>query len=203
MTTTLNLDALALAPAAQALLFRDARTANAYSDEPVDDAVLKAVFDLVRWAPTSMNCQPLRILALRSAASRSRLLPHMAEGNRDKVTDAPLVLLLAADHSFTTYMPQLFPYLDDPDAVFGDPGFRGATADYNAAMQVAYLILGVRAAGLGAGPMAGFDRAGVDAEFFPDGRLRASLVMTLGVPDPEATRPRLPRLDYDAVVTTH
>ncbi|MCE0763774.1 malonic semialdehyde reductase [Pseudonocardia kujensis] len=198
MTSTLN-DALVLDPAAQGLLFRDARTAAAFTNEPVGDEVLRAVHDLVRAAPTSMNCSPLRVFALRSGSARARLLPHMAEGNRDKTAAAPLVLLLAADHAFTAHMPTLFPFVD-ADAYFADPAMRAATAEYNTALQVAYLILGLRAAGLGVGPMAGFDREGVDAEFFPEGRLRASLVLIAGRPAGESPYPRLPRPDFDQVV---
>jgi 3-hydroxypropanoate dehydrogenase len=200
MTSILN-DTLALDPAAQNLLFREARTAAAFTDEPVGDEVLRAVHDLVRAAPTSMNCSPLRVLALRSEGARARLLPHLAEGNREKTAAAPLVLLLAADHAFTEHMPTLFPFVDAGE-YFGDPAVRAATADYNTALQVAYLILGLRAAGLGVGPMAGFDREAVDAEFFPDGRLHSSLVLIAGRPAGESPYPRLPRLDFDQVVTS-
>lgn len=193
---------IALAVDAQNLLFREARTANAFTDEPVEDAQLRAIYDLVRWAPTSLNCQPLRIVAVRSAAARARLVPHMADGNQHKVAAAPLTLLLAADHAFDVHLPRLVPFLDDPAAMFTDPAVRSATADYNATLQVAYLLLGVRAAGLAAGPMAGFDAAGINHEFFPEGRLHISLVMTVGHPAPDAWLERLPRLTFDEVVST-
>lgn len=200
MTSTLN-DTLVLDPDAQALLFREARTIATFTDEPVGDEVLHAVHDLVQYAPTSMNCSPLRVLALRTDEAKARLLPHMAEGNRAKTAAAPLVLVLAADHGFTEHMPTLFPFVD-ADQVFGDPALRAATAEYNAALQAAYLIIGLRAAGLGAGPMAGFDRAGLDAEFFPEDRLHASLVMIVGRAVGDAPHPRLPRLAFDEVVTS-
>jgi 3-hydroxypropanoate dehydrogenase len=200
MTSTLK-DTLVLDPEAQALLFREARTVAAFTDEPVGDEVLRTVHDLVQYGPTSMNCSPLRVLALRTDEAKARLLPHMAEGNRAKTAAAPLVLVLAADHRFTEHMPRLFPFVD-ADQVFADPAVRGATAEYNAALQAAYLIIGLRAAGLGVGPMAGFDRAGVDAEFFPGGRLHASLVMIVGRPTGDAAYPRLPRLAFDEVVTS-
>ncbi|MEU7812427.1 malonic semialdehyde reductase [Pseudonocardia sp. NPDC049154] len=200
MTSTLT-DTLVLDPAAQDLLFREARTVAAFTDEPVGDDLLHAVHDLVRAAPTSMNCCPLRVLALRSESARARLLPHMAEGNREKTAAAPLVLVLAADHAFTEHMPTLFPFVD-ADAYFADPALRAGTAEYNAALQAGYLILGLRAAGLGVGPMAGFDREGVDAEFFAEGRLHASLVLIAGRPTGENPYPRLPRPDFDQVVTS-
>jgi 3-hydroxypropanoate dehydrogenase len=176
MTSTLK-DTLVLDPEAQALLFREARTVAAFTDEPVGDEVLRTVHDLVQYGPTSMNCSPLRVLALRTDEAKARLLPHMAEGNRAKTAAAPLVLVLAADHRFTEHMPRLFPFVD-ADQVFADPAVRGATAEYNAA------------------------RAGVDAEFFPGGRLHASLVMIVGRPTGDAAYPRLPRLAFDEVVTS-
>ncbi|GAA2899850.1 malonic semialdehyde reductase [Pseudonocardia halophobica] len=200
MTSTLT-ETLVLEPAAQDLLFRDARTVAAFTDEPVGDDLLHAVYDLVRAAPTSMNCCPLRVLALRSESARARLLLHMAEGNREKTAAAPLVLVLAADHAFTEHMPTLFPFVD-ADAYFADPALRAGTAEYNAALQAGYLILGLRAAGLGVGPMAGFDREGVDAEFFPEGRLHTALVLIAGRPAGESPYPRLPRPDFDQVVTS-
>jgi nitroreductase len=201
MTSTLNADTLLLDADAQALLFRDARTIAAFTDEPVDDEVLRTVYDLVQWAPTSMNCNPLRVLAIRGDEPKARLLPHMADGNKDKTAAAPLVLVLAADHDFTAHMGTLFPFVD-AEAVFADPAMKAATAEYNAALQAAYLILGLRAAGLATGPMAGFDRAGVTAEFFADGSTHASLVMLVGRQSGEPEFPRLPRLSYDQVVTS-
>jgi 3-hydroxypropanoate dehydrogenase len=200
MTSTLN-DVLQIDAAAQDLLFRDARTIAAFTDEPVDDEVLRTVHDLVRYAPTSMNCSPLRVLALRTPEAKARLLPFMAEGNRAKTEAAPLVLVLAADHDFTAHMGTLFPFVD-AEAVFADPAMRAATAEYNAALQAAYLILGLRAAGLATGPMAGFDRAGVTGEFFADTDTHASLVMVVGRQAGDADHPRLPRLAYDQVVTS-
>ena len=192
---------------AQDLLFREARTANAFSDAPVADDTLRAVFDLVKWAPTSANGQPLRVVAVRSDAARARLLPHMSEGNRAKTAAAPLVLVMAYDARFHEHMDRLFPHAPGARSWFeGSPeadAAREAGARMNAAMQTAYWIVGLRAAGLACGPMAGFDTAGVDAEFFPDGRFRSVLVMNVGTPAAEgAWFDRSPRFDYEDVVQT-
>ncbi|MFI6128471.1 malonic semialdehyde reductase [Micromonospora sp. NPDC051141] len=194
---------LALDRAAQDLLFRAARTANAFTDEPVDEAQVRAVHDLVRNGPTAMNAQPLRVLLLRSPAARARLLPYVSAGNRDKTAGAPLTAVLAADVDWHDRLPELFPHRPGARDLFtGDPAGREAQARFNAALQIGYLVVGVRAAGLAAGPMAGFDATGVEREFFPDGRHRVLLLMNIGRPAPDAWRERLPRLPYEEVVST-
>ncbi|TYB34787.1 malonic semialdehyde reductase [Micromonospora sp. AP08] len=194
---------LALDRAAQDLLFRAARTANAFTDEPVDEEQVRAIHDLVRNGPTAMNAQPLRVLLLRSAPARARLLPYLSSGNRDKTASAPLTAVLAADVDWHDRLPELFPHRPGArDWFTGDPAGREAQARFNAALQIGYLLIGVRAAGLAAGPMAGFDAAGVEREFFPDGRHRVLLLMNIGRPAPDAWRERLPRLDYAEVVGT-
>lgn len=198
-------DLLALDPAAQDLLFRAARTANTFTGEPVTDEQIRAVHELIRYAPTAFNSQPLRIVLLRSPAARARLLPHMSSGNRPKTGAAPLVAILASDTGFHDHLPRLNPHRPHVRDYYTGPEraeSRIAQARFNAALQIGYFIVGVRAAGLAAGPMAGFDPAGVDAEFFPDGRLRSLLVVNLGRPGPDAWADRLPRLDPDEVVHT-
>lgn len=194
---------LALDRAAQDLLFRAARTANAFTAEPVDEEQVRAVHDLVRNGPTALNAQPLRVLLLRSPAARARLLPYVSAGNRDKTAGAPLTAVLAADVDWHDRLPELFPHRPGArDWFTGDPAGREAQARFNAALQIGYLVVGVRAAGLAAGPMAGFDATGVEREFFPDGRHRVLLLMNIGRPAPDAWRERLPRLPYEEVVTT-
>lgn len=202
MTATYDLTGtLALDPHAQDLLFRSARTANTFSDEPVTDEQVRAIYELVRWAPTAMNTQPLRIVLVRSPQARERLVSHLAEGNRDKTRSAPLVAILAADTQFHEHLDDLLPYLPGAKARFADRAAREQTARFNATLQAGYFLLGVRAAGLAAGPMGGFDRDGLDREFFADGRLRSLLVVNIGRPGPAAWQERLPRLDHDDVVT--
>ncbi|ACU39473.1 malonic semialdehyde reductase [Actinosynnema pretiosum subsp. pretiosum] len=192
---------LALSGEAQDLLFREARTASAFTSEPVTDERLRAVHDLVKWAPTSMNTQPLRVVYVRGDAARARLLPHMSEGNRAKVASAPVVALLAADVDFHEHMGKVFPHFAGArDMMEANPG-RAEMAKLNAALQVGYFIVGVRAAGLAAGPMTGFDAEAVRAEFFAGTAQVPLVVVNIGHPDPEASFPRNPRLDFEEIST--
>ena len=195
-------DALVLDTAAQDLLFREARTANTFTDEPVTDEQIQAVYDLVKYAPTSMNQQPLRVVLVRSAEARERLVAHMADGNKQKTAAAPLVAILAADHEFHEELPAQFPaFPQAKDLFFGERPVREASSNFNAALQVGYFIVGVRAAGLAAGPMTGYDAAGINKEFL-DGDHSVLAVVNIGKPGVDAWYPRNPRLDYDAVVTS-
>ena len=192
---------LHLSDAAQDLLFRDAATANSFADTPVSDAQMRAVFDLVKWAPTAMNSQPLRVVLVRTPEARADLVEMMAEGNRAKTEAAPLVAILAADHDFHDELPRVFPVFPGAREAFSDDDQRAQSAGFNAALQAGYFLVGIRAAGLAAGPMAGFDADAISHRFFPDGRHQAMLVVNIGQPTDASYRPRLPRLDYDEVVT--
>jgi 3-hydroxypropanoate dehydrogenase len=193
---------LALSDDAQELLFRSARTANSFTDEPVTDEQIQAIYDLIKWAPTSMNLQALRIVLVRSPEARAKLVDHMADGNKAKTATAPLVAVLAADVNFHDELPRTFPHFPGARDVFaGDDTAREGVAKFNGALQVGYFILGVRAAGLAAGPMTGFDAAGINADFFPDGEHRVLAVVNIGHPAEGAWFDRLPRLDYDEVVS--
>ncbi|KAK1182056.1 malonic semialdehyde reductase [Streptomyces sp. NBS 14/10] len=205
MSAPENSDALrhlTLAPEAQNQLFLEARTANTFTDEPVTDEQVRAIYELVKFAPTSMNQQPLRVVLVRSEEARARLVSHMTGRNQEKTGKAPLVAVLAADLDFHEELPRLVPFMENPQDVFAEPNVREASARFNAALQVGYFILGVRAAGLAAGPMIGFDHEAVSKEFFEDGRHRAVCVVNIGMPGPDAWMGRLPRLEYDEVVTT-
>ncbi|MEU5836475.1 malonic semialdehyde reductase [Streptomyces diacarni] len=194
--------ALALDPAAQDLLFREARTANAFTDEPITEEQTQAIYDLVKYGPTAFNQSPLRVTLLRSSESRERLLAHMAEGNVPKTRKAPLTAVLSYDLDFHERLPELFPHAPHiKDAVFAEETSRQTAGALNATLQAGYFIVGVRAAGLAAGPMTGFDPEGVNKEFFGDGRQRVLMVVNIGKPGPDAFRPRSPRLAYDDVVT--
>lgn len=195
-------DVLALDPAAQDLLFREARTANTFTDEPVTDEQIQAVYDLVKYAPTSMNMQPLRVVLVRSPEARERLVNLMADGNKEKTGKAPLVAILATDHEFHEELPTQFPHFPQAkDAVFGERPVREAAGSFNAALQVGYFIIGVRAAGLAAGPMTGYDAEAINKEFL-DGDHSVLAVVNIGKPGENAWYPRSPRLAYDEVVTT-
>jgi 3-hydroxypropanoate dehydrogenase len=199
--TTLDLSPLVLDDATLDLLFREARTANSFSPEPVTDAQLQAIYELTKFGPTLMNAQPLRIVAVRTPEAKARLLPHMAEGNQAKTASAPVTLVLGYDVDFHEQFPVTFPHLPDAKDRFPDEGVRHGIGRDNAFLQIGYLTLAIRAAGLAAGPMGGFDRDGVDAEFFPGGRTRSVLVVNVGHPGDNPWFDRLPRLTYDDVVT--
>jgi 3-hydroxypropanoate dehydrogenase len=193
-------DLLVLAPDAQELLFRNAGTANSFSERPVTDDQLSAIWDLARWGPTSMNSQPLRVLVLRTGEGRERLIPHLAEGNRPKTSTAPVTLVFAAYPGFWRDLPRIFPHLPGlKDRFIDEPDRARTVARLNATLQVAYVLIAVRAAGLCAGPMSGFDAAGVDAEFFADRGWESLVVMNVGYPGADPWKGRLLRLDYDEV----
>ncbi|WP_250281836.1 MULTISPECIES: malonic semialdehyde reductase [unclassified Frankia] len=193
--------ALALDAAAADLLFHTAQTANTFSDEPVSDEQIRAIYDLVKWAPTSMNSQPLRIFLVRSPEARERLVAHLSSGNQAKTRSAPLAAIVAADVDFHDNLPQVFPHLTTARDIFAEPTFREHSARFNAALQIGYFILGIRAAGLAAGPMTGLDAGAVDREFFADRPLRTLAVINIGRPGENAFRSRYPRLDYDQVIS--
>ncbi|GAA3083447.1 malonic semialdehyde reductase [Streptosporangium carneum] len=193
---------LALSVDAQDLLFREARTANTFTDEPVDDEQVRAIYDLVKYAPTAMNQQPLRVVLVRSPEARARLVELMSPGNRAKTAAAPLVAILAADLDFHEELPKVFPHRPEARDMFSsDEARRARSAAFNATLQVGYFILGVRAAGLAAGPMAGYDADGVDKEFLDDAHTVLAVV-NIGKPGRDAWFDRLPRLTYEEVVST-
>ncbi|MFE4534215.1 malonic semialdehyde reductase [Streptomyces scopuliridis] len=193
---------LVLDPAAQDLLFREARTANTFSDEPVTEEQVQAIYDLVKYGPTAFNQSPLRVVLVRSAEARERLVPLMAEGNQAKTATAPLVAILAADNEFHEELPHLFPaFPQAKDAFFSERPARERAASLNAALQAGYFIVGVRAAGLAAGPMTGFDAAGVQKEFL-DGDHTPLMIINIGKPGDNAWYPRSPRLSFDEAITT-
>ncbi|MER5196207.1 malonic semialdehyde reductase [Streptomyces sp. NPDC002755] len=193
---------LALDATAQDLLFREAHTANTFTDEPVTDEQVQAIYDLVKYGPTAFNQTPLRITLVRSAEARERLVQHMAEGNQAKTATAPLVAILSADNEFHEELPTLFPaFPQAKDLFFSTRPAREGAAALNAALQAAYFIIGVRAAGLAAGPMTGVDLEGVRKEFLDDDHTPL-MVVNIGKPGEGASYPRSPRLAYDEVVTT-
>jgi 3-hydroxypropanoate dehydrogenase len=190
-----------LSPDAQDLLFREARTANRFTDASVTDEQVAAIYDLVKYGPTAMNAQPLRLLLVREEG-RDRLLKHMSDGNRDKTASAPLVAVLAADVDFHENLERTFPHFPGAKEAFSDAEAREAQARFNAALQAGYFLIGVRAAGLAAGPMGGFDARGIDEEFFAGTPWRSFMVVNIGHPAEDAWFDRLPRLELDEVVRT-
>jgi 3-hydroxypropanoate dehydrogenase len=194
-------DHLAIDEGAAARLFTEARSAHAFTDEPVTAEQLRAIYDLAKFPPTAANTNPLRIVFVDSPHARARLVDHMAEGNRARVAQAPAVAVLAADLDFHEQIPTLFPDRAEMKGRFAaDEELRERTARFNATLQVGYFLMAVRAAGLAAAPMAGFDAAGIERELFANGRRRVLLVVPIGHAD-EPRFERLPRLDYDQAVS--
>ncbi|HPU54120.1 MAG TPA: malonic semialdehyde reductase [Burkholderiaceae bacterium] len=181
-------------------LFRNARTANGFLDKPVSDDQLRALYDLMKMAPTAANGQPARLVFLRSQAAKERLRPALSAGNLDKTLAAPVCAIVAYDTQFHEHLPTVFPHNQTAKSWFeGDANkaAREISAFRNGSMQGGYFILAARAVGLDCGPMSGFNNAKVDEAFFPDGRLRSNFLCTLGTIDPSKTFGRLPRLSFE------
>jgi 3-hydroxypropanoate dehydrogenase len=186
---------------ARAILFTAARTPNTFSDTPVSDEELSRIWELARWAPTSFNIQPLRVTFVRTSESRARLAQHMYKMNREKTATAPATAILAADLEFHMQIPRTNPARLWLKEEFADKAVRHEAARFNATLQAGYFILAVRAGGLAAGPMLGYDPAGIDAEFFAGTALATVLVVNIGRPGENPWPGRLPRLDHDDVIT--
>jgi 3-hydroxypropanoate dehydrogenase len=202
MTADALQDHLALDAPAADLLFREARTATEFLDEPVTEEQLRAVHELAKMGPTAMNIQPLRVTWIRTPEARERLVQHMAEGNKAKTAAATAVAVLGYDVDWHEHLPVVFPPAAGNQEMFaGNEELRAQMGRDNAHLQAGYFIMAVRALGLAAGPMGGFDPAGVDAEFHAGTNRRSIMVVNIG--RPAAPRhDRLPRLDFDATTTT-
>jgi 3-hydroxypropanoate dehydrogenase len=180
-------------------LFRTARTHNKWTDEPVTDDEIRAVFDLMKMAPTSANSSPARFLFLRSVSSKERLRPALSAGNLDKTMAAPVTAIVAYDPHFYEQLPKLFPHADARAWFSGNPPLAEETAFRNSTLQGGYFILAARALGLDCGPMSGFDKAKVDAEFFSYRGWKSNFLINLGHGDPEGLFERSPRFDFAEV----
>jgi 3-hydroxypropanoate dehydrogenase len=179
-------------------LFLEARTHSGWLERPVDDATLRRLYELARMAPTAANTNPMRVLFVKSAAAKERLKPALNAGNVDKTMAAPVTAIVARDGQFHQHMPALFPARDMKSVFAGMPEeARDRMATLNGALQGAYLILAARSLGLDCGPMAGFDNAKVDAEFFTDTAWKSLFLINLGYGDASKLHPRNPRLTFE------
>ena len=180
------------------IVFREARTHNEWRDDPVTDADLRAIFDLMKFGPTTANSSPARFVFLRSRESRDKLAPHLSEGNRRKTRTAPMCVIVAHDLEFYDRLPKLFPH--DPTArswFAGKEEHVRVTALRNGSLQGAYFMIAARALGFDCGPISGFDNAGVDAAFFAGSAWRSNFLCNFGHGDASALFPRNPRLAFD------
>jgi len=180
------------------LIFRNARTHSAWLDQPVDDALLRQVYDLARLGPTSANMCPMRIVFVKSREAKERLKPALAAGNLDKTMKAPVTAIIAMEVRFYEQLPKLFPHAD-AKAWFKDlpENVLEYTALRNSSLQGAYFMLAARALGLDCGPMSGFDNAAVDKEFFSGTTVKSNFLCNLGHGDASQLHPRSPRLTFD------
>ena len=178
-------------------LFRQARTHSAWLPKRVPLEVLREVYELARWGPTSANCTPARFVFLESEAAKARLLPALAPGNVEKTKAAPVTAIVAWDTEFYEKLPRLFSQADMRSYFVGKQPLIDETALRNGSLQGGYFILAARALGLDCGPMSGFDAAKVNAEFFPNGKWKANFLCNLGYGDRSKLFPRNPRLEFD------
>lgn len=184
------------------VIFRDARSYNAWEDKDVPETLVRAVYDLTKMGPTSANCSPARFLFVRSDEAKDQLIPHMLESNQDKVRTAPWVVVIAHDMQFHEKIPDLFPHNPGAKDWFEAPDARQETAFRNGTLQGAYMMIAARALGLDCGPMSGFDQDGVNNEFFiGSGRemenWRANWVCSIGHGSEKNLFDRSPRLDFE------
>ena len=181
------------------LIFRQARTHNGWQKRSVDESKLRELYELLKWGPTSANCQPLRVVFICSSEAKERLRPALSAGNIEKTMAAPVVAILAYDRDFVEMLPTVFPHVDARSWFVGKPAFIEATATRNASIQGGYFIVAARMVGLDVGPMSGFDNARVDAEFFPGGKVKSNFLCNLGYGDRSKLLPRSPRLTFEQV----
>lgn len=179
------------------VIFRGARTHRRWQDKKISTALLMAVYDLLRWGPTSANCSPMRLVFVVSPEAKERLKPHLDTYNVRKTMAAPATAIIAYDLDFAKNLLRLYP--DDPAAAgwYGDPEKARLTAFRNGSLQGAYFIIAARALGLDCGPMSGFDNDGVDREFFAGTAVKSNFLCNIGYGDPAGLRPRAPRLSFD------
>jgi nitroreductase len=179
------------------LLFRNARTHNGWQERPIPADTLKQLYNLLKWAPTSFNCQPGRFVFVQSPQAKERLAPHLLPSNAAKTMKAPVCVIVAYDTQFYEYLPQNFPAYNAKPMFESNAELADITAKRNGSLQGGYLILAARAVGLDVGPMSGYNPATLDAEFFPDGRWKSNFLCNIGYGTDENLFPRGPRFEFD------
>jgi 3-hydroxypropanoate dehydrogenase len=183
------------------LIFRDARTYNGFTDDPVTEAEMRAIWDLVKMGPTSANQSPARILWCVSPESKAKLAPLTSSTNADKILNAPVTAIIGMDYEFHEKLPKLFPHVDARSWFVGNQPLIETSAFRNSTLQGAYFIIAARALGLDTGPMSGFDNAAVDAAFFAGTPIKSNFICTVGHGDPSTIFGRSPRFEFEEVNT--
>ena len=183
-------------------IFRDARSYNGYTDEPVAVEELHAIWELMKWGPTSANQLPARLIWCTSDEAKAKLAACCSAQNKPKILNAPVSVIIGMDNDFHEQLPWLFPHTDAKSWFTGNAELRAASAFRNSTLQGAYLIVAARALGLDTGPMSGFDAGDVDKAFFADTpAVRTNFISTLGHGDPATIFDRLPRPEFDVFNT--
>jgi 3-hydroxypropanoate dehydrogenase len=180
-------------------LFLNARTHNGWQDKPISEEVLKQLYDLIKFAPTSANASPARFLFLASKESKETLKPFLMEGNVEKTMQAPVTVIIGYDMKFYEHLPFLFPHTDAKAWFVGNDALIEETAFRNSSLQGGYLIMAARALGLDCGAMSGFDKEKVAQTFFPEGNVKINFLCNLGYGNPEKLFPRSPRFNFEQV----
>jgi 3-hydroxypropanoate dehydrogenase len=180
-----------------AQLFTEARTHHAWLDKPVGEPLLRRLYDLAKWGPTSANSVPARFVFVQSPAAKEKLIPTLLGSNVAQVKAAPVTVIAAYDRNFYEHLPFLFPAFDAKSMFASNPALSQETALRNGSLQGAYLILAARALGLDAGPMSGFDNAKVDEAFFAGTAWRSNFLCNIGYGDASKLYPRGPRLSFE------
>jgi 3-hydroxypropanoate dehydrogenase len=178
-------------------LFRTARTYNGYLDKPVSNDQLTAIWDIMKFGPTSANCLPARIIWCVSDEAKEKLAALAMESNADKIRKAPVTAIIGMDMEFYNHLPDLFPHADAKSWFVGNDAMIQATAFRNGSLQGAYFMLAARALGLDTGPMSGFSNDGVDAAFFGGTKVKSNFICTLGYGDDATIFERSPRPEFD------
>jgi 3-hydroxypropanoate dehydrogenase len=178
-------------------IFRTARSYNGYTDAPVTRADMDAIWELMKFGPTSANCLPARLVWCESTDAKAKLAALASGTNHDKIVKAPVTVIIGMDMEFYEQLPDLFPPADARSWFIGNQAMIDATAMRNSSLQGAYFIISARALGFDTGPMSGFDNAKVDAEFFAGTTFKSNFISTLGHGDPGTIFARLPRPGFD------
>jgi len=179
-------------------IFRSARTYQGWTDKPIEESLVRDLYELLKWGPTSANSSPARFVWVRSAQGKAKLAELAFEKNRPKILQAPLTVIVGNDLDFAGQLPTLLPHnAQMMQKAFAAPGMSEITAMRNGSLQGAYLIIAARALGLDCGPMSGFDNAGVDRTFFAGTRIQSNFICSLGYGDPASLFPRNPRLGFE------
>lgn len=182
-----------------AQLFTEARTHSFWQDKQVSDAILHELYEAVKFAPTSANCSPMRVVFVKSAEGKEKLKSLVSAGNLEKTMAAPVTAILAYDMDFASHMLQLFPHVDARPWFAGPEDVVRTVALRNSSIQAGFFIAAARALGLDTGPMSGFDEAGVNAAFFAGTQFKANFLVNLGYGEASKLLPRLPRFSFDEV----